>query len=136
MFTERLTEHLGLINLQLKGATPKPLEKPMAESAVAVHDAETDTPAVTTADEPPQLDKAEFRSLVNMLKAINHECQYENLTYQDDHWVYQFGDKQLVFKQLDSPDDAKQLHLCTLSELISQPELKRPVWEKLKTLNT
>ena len=132
MFTDRLTEHLGLINWQLKGTS----QQQIAKAPIAVTEAEPKSSTAATNDEPPQLDKSEFRLLVNMLKAINHDCQYENLTYQDDNWVYQFGDKQLIFKQLDTPDNAKQMHLCTLSMLISQPELKRPVWEKLKTLNT
>ena len=81
-----------------------------------------------------QIDKNEFRLLVNILQAIKHDCQYELIEQQDHHIIYNHPKKKLIFSEINQPDSSEVMHLSSLKDLLDKPQLKRPVWEKLKTL--
>ena len=134
--SERLINSLGLIPMRSKGSpvvdNPGPPANPITNT-----DDQRQAPSTQTVAEPvhpPQLDKHEFRLLVNMLKAIDHECQYDHMQYDGVEVRYQLGPLTLVFNDLNAPDDHKHMNLASLADIIQNPELKRPVWEKLKTL--
>ena len=100
---------------------------PNNESHAAEPQAET-TAAIN------KIDKNEFRLLVKMLKAINIDCQFDHIEYHHNCVKYHLPNITLVFDDIALTDDSKTMHLCSLKDLLLKPELKRPVWEKLKTL--
>ncbi len=142
MYSQELLDEMGLLNLKHKNSptgsierTNQPSEPQMATMKTTAAIDVTKEKIETPVDESPKLDKNEFRLLVKMLQAIGHECVFDNMSY-DGHTVsYQLPNTTLLFNDIDLPDDAKTMNLCSLSELLIKPELKRPVWEKLKTLN-
>ncbi|MFC3193100.1 hypothetical protein ACFODZ_02485 [Marinicella sediminis] len=133
MFSARLIDALGLIPMQRKGqavVVSNPTEQP-TQSAMTTQP--QDKPVATSAD-TPQLDKHEFRLLVNMLKAIGHDCQYDHIKYDGHEVRYQLHELTLVFNDINQADDSQHMNLSSLTDIISSPALKRPVWEKLKTI--
>lgn len=133
MLTDRLIDAMGLLKLQAKGShQPNQDEQDKAETATA-------TPAAVTTAKPDKmdvvkLDKSEFRLLVKMLQAIDHECTYDHINFDGHTVTYQHPKKTLVFNDITLPDSQQILNLSSLSDLLSDPALKRPVWEKLKSL--
>ncbi len=126
MLSNRLIDELGLLRLTTKQAQQNN-ETPQSNQAVSA----VVEPEPQAAE---KLDKNEFRLLVKMLQAIKHECQYDHIDYDGSTVKYSLSNKTLVFNDINQPDDANTMHLSSLHDLINQPELKRPVWEKLKTL--
>ncbi|MCF6300089.1 MAG: hypothetical protein L3J52_03065 [Proteobacteria bacterium] len=90
--------------------------------------------AEPAAQEIPAIGKAEFRLLVKMLQAIGHDCQHDNITNKGDHIIYQHPAKTLIFKDHTLTDNTTTMYLASLTNMLEQPELKRPVWNKLKLL--
>lgn len=133
MLTDRLIDAMGLLKLQAKGSHQSNQdEQDKAETATA-------TPAAVTTAKPDKmdvvkLDKSEFRLLVKMLQAIDHECTYDHISFDGHTVTYQHPKKTLVFNDITLPDSQQILNLSSLSDLLSDPALKRPVWEKLKSL--
>ena len=133
MLTDRLIDAMGLLKLQTKGSHQSNQdEQDKAETATA-------TPAAVTTAKPDKmdvvkLDKSEFRLLVKMLQAIDHECTYDHISFDGHTVTYQHPKKTLVFNDITLPDSQQILNLSSLSDLLSDPALKRPVWEKLKSL--
>ena len=126
----RLTEALGLIPMRRKGS-----QAVVQPSVCEATQADSDALETAAADPAPQLDKHEFRLLVNMLKAIGHDCQYDHISYDGEQVKYRLDSLTLVFNDLSLTDDAQHMNLASLTDIIRDPRLKRPVWEKLKTLN-
>jgi hypothetical protein len=126
----RLTQALGLIPMRRKGS--QAVVQPSVSEATQ---ADSDALETAAADPAPQLDKHEFRLLVNMLKAIGHDCQYDHISYDGKQVKYRLDSLTLVFNDLSLTDDAQHMNLASLTDIIRDPKLKRPVWEKLKTLN-
>ena len=93
-----------------------------------------DIQAETVPVEAVQLDKNEFRLLVNMLKAIQHDLQADQLYIENGVLMYPIKGITLVFDDVNQPDTAERLQLASLKKLLQEPAVKRPVWEKLKTL--
>lgn len=129
MFTDRLIHQLGLLPLRLKQPTPHNAHE-LLDSLNDVTEATVNTAPA----EPPKLDKNEFRLLVKMLQAIGHECQYDAMTYDGTVVTYQHPHKSLVFDDIKRADTDQVMNLSRLSDLLLDEALKRPVWEKLKTL--
>ncbi len=82
----------------------------------------------------PILEKNEYRLLAKMLAAINHQLNPEKLSLEKNIVLYQHPNKTLIFDDVNIEDDNQLMHLTPLTTMIQQPQLKRPVWEKLKTL--
>jgi hypothetical protein len=132
MYSARLVDALGLLPMRRKGSLAVTGDQGVAET---VEEPSSEDQSATAADHhQPQLDKHEFRLLVNMLKAIGHDCQYDHVSYDGREVRYQLDQLTLVFNDLNQPDDARLMNLASLADIISNPQLKRPVWEKLKTL--
>ncbi|MGJ8662767.1 MAG: hypothetical protein ACSHWU_03905 [Marinicella sp.] len=131
MLSERLIDELGLLRLQSKAS----LHNNMPETAPV---AASKDPLAIQEDQHPskeiKLDKNEFRLLVKMLQAINHDCIYESMDYDGTTVTYKHPNKTLVFGDVNLIDDAQQMHLSSLKDLLADESLKRPTWEKLKTL--
>lgn len=125
MLSNKLIDELGLLRL-----VPKHQASNHKEKTETVEASEQITPETTA----PKLDKHEFRLLVKMLQAINHDCQYDHLEYDGTTVKYHLPNKTLVFNDINHADDAQTMNLSSLTEIINNPNLKRPVWEKLKTL--
>jgi hypothetical protein len=130
----RLIDSLGLIPMRLKGGTAEQPQTTPTPSAAEVTEPAVKAAPTTRTEQPPQLDKHEFRLLVNMLKAIGHECQYDHIRYDGHEVRYQLDQLTLVFNDLHATDDDEHLNLASLADIIKNPQLKRPVWEKLKTI--
>lgn len=120
MLNEQLINELGLMHLRHKNSISD--AEPQAE------------PAPPAAQTQPKLDKNEFRLLVKMLQAINHDCQYDAIAYDGQVVKYQHPKKTLVFQDINLPDNQQVMNLSSLADILKYPETKRPVWEKLKTL--
>ncbi|WP_223787097.1 hypothetical protein [Marinicella meishanensis] len=129
MFSERLINELGLISLRLKQPVPH-----NAHDLLDRLSDETPTASETATETAPKLDKNEFRLLVKMLQAIGHDCQYDAMTYDGSVVTYQHPKKTLVFDDIKRADDAQIMNLTRLADLLLDDSLKRPVWEKLKSL--
>lgn len=130
MLTDQLIQQLGLLKLVPKGTQDSIQSKQQAPETVT----STPTkPAVPEADSV-HFDKNEFRLLVKMLQAINHDCQYDLLKHEAGKVTYHYPNKTLVFDDINAPDSEQVMNLCSLTDLLHNPALKRPVWEKLKTL--
>jgi hypothetical protein len=125
MLSDKLIDELGLLRLVSKQQAIN--HKETTETVEAVEQAPTETTA-------PKLDKHEFRLLVKMLQAINHDCQYDHLEYDGTTVKYHLADRTLVFHDINQPDDKQTINLSSLTDIINNPNLKRPVWEKLKQL--
>jgi hypothetical protein len=133
MFSSRLINELGLIPLVKKGS--RTANEPTHGSPTTHNNASHATePQAETTTAVTQIDKNEFRLLVKMLKAINIDCQFDHIEYHHDSVKYHLPNITLVFNDIALTDDAKTMNLCSLKDLLHKPELKRPVWEKLKTL--
>jgi hypothetical protein len=124
MYSERLTKELGLLSLVSKTAINSTNIEANHEIIETTQTSETEA----------KLDKSEFRLLVKMLQAIKVECQYDQIEYDGNVVNYHLPKTTLVFNNIDLPDDAQTINLSSLTDLLQKPELKRPVWEKLKTL--
>ena len=138
LYSERLVDALGLIPMQAKANEPN-VDQPSAQSTGV--DAPV-TPAKTEPSEPAptsqsiHIEKNEYRLLIKMLQAIDHDCEFKRISQVFGGYAYQHPNIELRFTGLDAPDSQDTMHLATLSDLIAQPALKRPVWEKLKTLKS
>ena len=135
MLTDRLIDAMGLLKLQAKGNTQPKSDR----QATVIADKSTAIPAQIKKAKPHsmdvvKLDKSEFRLLVKMLHAIDHECTYDHISFDGHTVTYQHPKKTLVFNDITLPDTQQLLNLSSLSDLLSDPALKRPVWEKLKSL--
>jgi hypothetical protein len=127
MLSNKLIDELGLLRLRHK-RTPV-LDAVVTQTA--------DSPPEKVAKEIPQtakLDKHEFRLLVKMLQAIDHDCQYDHMQYDGTVVKYQLPSITLVFGDINLPDSEETINLASLADIIANPSLKRPVWEKLKQL--
>ncbi len=142
MITDRLVDALGLLRLQAKPSTSKPhhntAASPIVKTAATPQQAQP-LPQTKPADESPgsavgKLDKDQFRLLAKMLQAINHDCTYALISYDGHAVTYQHPKKSLVFNDVNLPDSQQIMNLSSLSDLLAKPALKRPTWEKLKTL--
>ena len=125
MLSNKLIDELGLLRLVSKQQAIN--HKETADTVEVVEQVTTETTA-------PKLDKHEFRLLVKMLQAINHDCQYDHLEYDGTSVKYHLADRTLVFHDINQPDDKQTMNLSSLTDIINNPNLKRPVWEKLKKL--
>ena len=132
MFSSRLINELELIPLVKKGS--KTATEPANDSPTTNNPTQAIAPQAETAATINKIDKNEFRLLVKMLKAINIDCQFDHIEYHHDSVKYHLPNITLVFNDIALTDDAKTMNLCSLKDLLHKPELKRPVWEKLKTL--
>lgn len=132
MLTDRLINELGLLKLRAKHCTHNSTEILADLEAVQQHSPEP--PIVKQVED--KLDKNEFRLLVKMLQAIGHECQYDNITIENHAVSYQHPIKNLIFNDISLPDNRQVMNLSSLADLLSNDQLKRPVWEKLKTLKS
>ncbi|MCB1583606.1 MAG: hypothetical protein KDI92_11120 [Xanthomonadales bacterium] len=130
MLSNRLIDELGLLRLVPKQSQQNQLAQTIEQATTAT--------TLQTGSFPEQssekLDKHEFRLLVKMLQAIGHDCQYDHIAYDGTVVKYQLPNKILVFHDISSPDNNDTMHLASLADIIANPTLKRPVWEKLKTL--
>ncbi len=131
MLSDRLINELGLLKLQSKHCTHNSSEiladlKTVPDLGIA--------PPTDNKPAEAKMDKSEFRLLVKMLQAIGHQCQYDNIIIDGNKVTYQHPLKSLVFDDINLADDPKTMNLSRLAELITNDQLKRPVWEKLKTL--
>lgn len=120
-----LTKELGLLVFRVKNKTVETEGTKQNMEPVA-------TPPQQAA---PILEKNELRLLVKILQSIGHECDYQAIKSDGDIHEYQHPAKTLRFDDVNLPDDDSTMHLAPLSAMIQQPQLKRPVWEKLKTLS-
>src|SRR5690554_3494497 len=126
---KQLASALGLLNLVHKqnlvsDSNDKSLETNQSDSIQA-------EPAVPIKHE---LDKEELRLLVKMLKAIGHTCEHKRISIQNNITHYLLGKTTLIFDGVNHKDSPSTLHLSPLSDMQTNPDLKRPTWEKLKTL--
>lgn len=108
-----LSEQLKILPFRQKQSRPLEPEQPTAE---------------------PSIDKQQLRLLVKILQAIDHQCEYQNISIQGSAIHYQHPSKTLIFESLSKADNPAKMHLASLAEMLTNPQLKRPVWEKLKTL--
>ncbi len=133
MFTERLINELGLLKLQAKNSSKQTatLTAPKSDSTKA--DTEQRTPTKPDMD-VVKLDKNEFRLLVKMLQAIKHDCVYDQIHFDGQVVSYEHPKKTLVFNDINLADSDQIMNLSSLKDLINEPALKRPVWEKLKQI--
>lgn len=99
------------------------------------HTPEQSTQNVVETMPQPQIDKNEFRLLAKMLDAIQHKMDSSLLSIKNGVTLYDHPNKQLIFDDVNKSDTDQAMHLAPLSAMIQQPQLKRPVWEKLKTLS-
>jgi len=124
LLTDRLLKELNLYYFARKGV-----------NTAAAHDTPVSSDE-TSEPEAVQLNKDAFRLLVKMLQAINHELQTDLLRMENNVLTYPIANKTLVFDDVNLQDNDDQLHLASLTELLENPAVKRPVWEKLKTLQS
>ncbi len=118
-----LVKELGFLNFQSK--------QNLSHLQEEGHPLQAETPQQAA----PILDKNELRLLVKILQAIGHDCDYQAIQLNGHIHEYQHPTKTLRFDDVNLPDDDAIMHLAPLSAMIQQPQLKRPVWEKLKTLS-
>ena len=146
MLTDRLINEMGLLKLRAKAfdntteVSPEPKDiqalsrlesQPAIRNTANQHDSPTGS---DQANDQVQLDKDQFRLLVKMLQAIGHDCTFDQISHDGQTVVYQHPRKTLVFNDINLADTKQIINLSSLSDLLSKPELKRPVWEKLKTI--
>lgn len=110
---QTLSEQLKIVPFRHKQSQPPETEPPTVE---------------------PSIDKQQLRLLVKILQAIGHHCEYQNISMHGSAIHYQHPSKTLIFDSLSKTDDQAKMHLASLAEMLTKPQLKRPVWEKLKTL--
>ena len=139
MISNQLINELGLLNLVSKHNKSSQLADSVNHQPdtneiepQAVNRQENAIESNTNPSE--KMDKNEFRLLVKMLQAINHECQYDHIEYNGKTVKYNLNSTTLVFNDINVPDAEKTINLSSLSDLLRQPNLKRAVWEKLKTI--
>ncbi len=132
MLTDRLINELGLLKLQSKHCTHNSSE--ILADLEAVQEQPPKAPPVKQAAD--KLDKSEFRLLVKMLQAIGHECQYDNIAIGDGAVTYHHPIKTIIFNDINLPDSRQIMNLSALADLLANEQMKRPVWEKLKTLKS
>ncbi len=131
VLTDTLQQHLGLLPLRLKGSAIS-----HAESVPPVSDVlQAESPNPINQMPKPELEKNEFRLLVKILQAIDHECVFDNIIHKSGQVIYQHPKKVLVFGDINTEDDQHTMYLSGLSDMNKNPKLKRAVWEKLKTLS-
>ncbi|MCX7552609.1 hypothetical protein OS175_01860 [Marinicella sp. S1101] len=133
MYSNQLLNELGLLNLKLKQNNTT-TQMPVTDSAPPV--SQQQTPSVSKPVTPPKMDKNEFRLLVKMLKAIGHDCVFDAIAYDGKAVKYSLSEVTLIFDDINTPDTATTTHLASLHDILADDSLKRPVWEKLKTLKT
>ena len=139
MHANKWINELGLLNLVSKqhniekstgSIDHKPVvAEPQKQTASAVEELVN-----STENQFEKIDKSEFRLLVKMLHAINHECQYDHIEYNGTKVKYKLPSTTLVFHDIEIIDDDRTINLSSLADLLSNPNLKRPVWEKLKSI--
>ncbi len=135
MMSENLIAELGLLRL-----VPKKLssEHPIEVVKQTLSDSQQKESPKVKPSKPEKtsekIDKNEFRLLVKMLQAIKHDCQYDLIIYDGTFVKYKLPKLTLVFNDITLPDSEDTINLSSLADLISNPQLKRPVWEKLKTI--
>ncbi len=138
MYSISLIKELDLLCLKQKqtnNSTTTPIQKSTQEQILKqVSAATSSSEKRAQVSEQKKLDKNEFRLLVKMLKAINHDCVYDAINYDGRTVTYQYSNKTLVFGDITIPDTNQTINLSSLSDLLTNNQLKRPVWEKLKTL--
>ncbi|VAW45973.1 hypothetical protein MNBD_GAMMA02-284 [hydrothermal vent metagenome] len=140
MLTDRLITEIGLLKLQAKNlnTSPSSPQQPHEPATIQAESAiEPQQPVKAVADnrmDEVKLDKNEFRLLVKMLQAIGHQCTYDHINYDGHTVTYQHPKKTLVFNDITLADTNQSINLSSLSDLLSNDQLKRPVWEKLKEL--
>jgi hypothetical protein len=134
LYSTRLVEALGLLPMRRKGTVV--VSEDQTKPEVVQQPSAGVQPEPSADHHQPQLDKHEFRLLVNMLKAIGHDCRYDHISYDGQVVRYRLGQLTLVFNDLEQTDDAQHMNLASLADIISNPQLKRPVWEKLKSLKS
>ncbi len=139
MLTERLITEMGLLKLQAKQLNTSPNPQQPHESATiqavaAIEPQQAAEPVADKSMDEVKLDKNEFRLLVKMLQAIGHECTYDHISYDGHTVTYQHPKRTLVFNDITLPDTSQIINLSSLSDITANSSLKRPVWEKLKTL--
>lgn len=145
MYSNQLVKELGLLNLKLK-QTSTTTQMPATDSAPAVTQQHTKSETVSKTPvqqqnqtmnkpvAPPKMDKNEFRLLVKMLKAIGHDCVFDAIEYDGQAVRYKLSQVTLVFNDISTPDTANCINLSSLHDILADNSLKRPVWEKLKSL--
>ncbi len=126
---KQLASALGLLNLVHKQNIA---DNPDAISAEVIQ------------KEPPQADskpveknvlnKEELRLLVKILKAVGHTCEHNRISIESGITHYQLAQTTLIFDDVNHKDTSSVLHLSPLTEMQTNPDLKRPTWEKLKAL--
>ena len=124
LLTDRLLKELNIHYFVRKGAS------------LQTHDDGDVTTEDSAEPTPVQLNKDEFRLLVKMLQAVNHELQADLLRLENNVLTYPMALKTLIFDDVNKPDTEDQLHLASLKLLLNDPAVKRPVWEKLKSLHS
>lgn len=139
MLTNRLINELGMMKLtsrNLVTAETSDDASPQQETSEAPQAKETQRSVSQKSIEMQEvkLDKNEFRLLVKMLQAIGHDCTYDHIAFDGTTVTYQHPDKTLVFNDINLPDSKQIMNLSSLGDLLSTPDQKRAVWEKLKTL--
>lgn len=129
MLSNKLINELGLLRLVPKqnAVSDLTVEQPVVQEVI-------ETSEATSNINNDKLDKHEFRLLVKMLQAIDHECQYDHMEYDGSVVKYQLPSITLVFGDINNPDNDDTMNLSSLADIIANPALKRPVWEKLKQL--
>lgn len=148
MLTDQLINEMGLLKLQAKSnlvnSPAEAAQTTNTNAKVATTTIPNISPApiakTATNKDPHQkvvkLDKNEFRLMVKMLQAINHDCIYENIQYDGKTVIYKHPIKTLVFADITLTDEGEMMHLSSLQDLLADESLKRPTWEKLKTLKS
>ena len=137
MLTERLINEIGLLKLQLKSAANSNNNQPAAKQGQAARLQANQPPAKPHKQNTAKvvkLGKDEFRLLVKMLQAIGHECSFDQIQYDGHTVTYQHPKKTLVFNDISLDDNKQIINLSSLKNILADDTLKRPVWEKLKTL--
>jgi len=139
MISNQLFKELGLLNLVSKQHSAQPTAvttepQNTAEVATIHTEVEAKNSVQSIKNQAEKIDKNEFRLLVKMLQAINHECQYDHIEYDGKVVKYKLPSNTLVFHDIKTPDHDQTINLSSLADLLSDPSLKRPVWEKLKKL--
>ena len=129
-----LQQHLGLVQLRPKTLMKTEVKSPEVSSAEAPITKKPEQDLSAPIQDKPLLEKDELRLLVKILQAIGHECVHSSIIEAHGEIHYLHPNKTLVFSNLEKPDDQQFMYLAKLSDIITQPQLKRPVWEKLKTL--
>jgi len=133
MYPNKLITELGLLPLVRKQQQQTTV-KPTASEPTTTNESNQAPPQKEQHNQ--KIDKNEFRLLVKMLQAIQHECQFDHIQYDGQKVSYKLPNITLIFHDIHIQDDDQTMNLSSLSDILKHPELKRPVWEKLKTIKS